>query len=66
MPSEPENWGIRLIVESIIAKLTEILDRLAAGVAELLRGEDPRARALVVVPVERPVRIPRRRAGLRR
>lgn len=53
-------------MESIIAKLTEILDRLAGGVAELLRGEDARRRALVVVPVGRPVRVPRRRAIRRR
>lgn len=53
-------------MKSIIEKTIEILDRLATALAELVHGEGARARALVVVPVERPVRIPRRRVTRRR
>jgi hypothetical protein len=54
---------ISLAVEKIVEKLEQALDQCAVALAELLHGE--KAQALVAIPVERPIRIPRRRRSIR-
>lgn len=64
MTSEPVARGTNVTVENIIAKIAQTLDQLALVLADLVQGE--KARALAVVPVQRPVKTPRRRSSRRR